>query len=109
MEKEILTKAYLVQISGGTSIQIDEDELPKVIYAIQNGKVAMVKQGVINPSYVTCVVEDKKRVELWLEDTKYRASERNTIGMQPLKELINMQDILKKIPGGNSLPAGLLE
>jgi len=103
--KVVRTKAYLVQVSRGNPIQIDEDELPKILAAMQSGSPAILKQGIVNPSYITSVVPDKERISLWLEDTKYDGSKR-ALGIKPLAELIDRTEVLKSIAAhkGGSAP-----
>lgn len=90
------TKAYLVQMSKGDPVQIDQEELPKVITSMQSGKPCILKRGIVNPSYVTSVVPDRDRISLWLEETKYDTTKR-TLGMKPLAELIDRDEVLAQL------------
>lgn len=58
-------RAYLVQRSRGDDIQIECEELAKVVKAWESGKIAIVKQGIVNPSYVTGITEDWRRIKNW--------------------------------------------
>jgi len=48
-------------MSKGNPIQIDGDEVEKVLRAISNGSVAKVRQGIINPSFFVNIVLDEDR------------------------------------------------
>ena len=112
MAKEVKikrTKAYLVQVSRGEPVKIDEEELPKVIAALESGRVAILKQGIINPSYVTSVVADKDRIETYMHDVNhYRSETALRLGMKPLAELINREEVLKQLgaPAAKRLGSG---
>lgn len=64
-------KAYKVELSNGSKIPIDADELPNVIQAIQSGRPAIVRQGIFNPSYYVAIVEDVKRITE-VQEANYR-------------------------------------
>lgn len=89
-------KAYLVNVSVGDPIPIDEDELPKVIGAYQKGIGAVVRQGFINPSYLVSITSDNKRIARFYEDTKYRLEIRNQ-GLQKLEDVMNTSKLAKQI------------
>lgn len=93
------TKAYLVQMSRGEPVQIDQEELPKVIASMQSGKPCVLKCGIVNPSYITSVVPDGKRMEAFVHDCRYD-SELRTYGMKPLAELISRYEVLAQIGNG---------
>lgn len=95
--KMVRTKCYLVNLSRGDAIKIDQEELGKVLAALQSGTPAVVKQGIINPSYVVSVTGDKDRLERFYEDTKYDAGKRAG-GLKPLAELIDRAEVLKSLP-----------
>ncbi len=56
------TPCYLIISSGGFQLQIDADELPKVIQGIKSGSPAMVRMGIFNPSFFIGIKLDKKRM-----------------------------------------------
>lgn len=53
---------YIIELSNGSKIKLDSDELPNVIEGIQRKAVVKIRQGLFNPSFFVCVVEDKERV-----------------------------------------------
>lgn len=92
------TKAYLVQVSRGEPVKIDDEELPKVIAALESGRVCILKQGIINPSYVTSVIPDKDRIEAYLHDLNHYGDKyAREHGMKALPELINRDEVLKQL------------
>lgn len=96
MENIRRTKAYLVNLSKGEPVQIDEEELAKVVQALQAGSIAILKQGIINPSYVISITPDTQRIREWLEDVnKYNDEEKRKNGIAPLKELISRSEIVQ--------------
>lgn len=83
-------QAYLVYLSNGTKIQIDEDEVPKLVQGINSGSVVIVRQGIINPSYFVAVEKDRERVRAFLDETKYndeRTIAKRKAGMLPLESI----------------------
>ena len=58
---------YIIERSKGVDIQIEESELMKVLQAIKTGKIVIVKQGLINPKYISGIVKDKKSMEVFSE------------------------------------------
>ena len=42
-------------------ITIQEDEIDKVLKGINQGSVVIVREGIFNPSYFVCIVQDKER------------------------------------------------
>lgn len=60
-------RAYVVWLSTGRNVQIDADELPIVEQACITGKIAKVRQGLINPSYIVTVMLDHQRLHKLLE------------------------------------------
>ena len=90
------TKAYLVQVSKGDPVQIDQEELPKVIAAMQSGKPCILKCGIVNPSYVTSVVPDNNRMREWVHDSRMDERLRSG-GMKPLAELIDRSEVLAQL------------
>lgn len=65
------TRAYLVVLSKGDPIKIDQEEFDKVINGISTKAPIIVKRGLINPSYVVSVISDKERMREWNENRKY--------------------------------------
>ncbi len=83
---EVIRTGYLCELSTKTEIALDPSELDSVLKAIATGGMARVRQGIINPSYVVCIREDKHRRELFVEDTKYDEGKRSQ-GMRQLKDI----------------------
>lgn len=61
--KPPVARAYKIVMSRGNPLQIDADEMPKVIEAMQEGKPCKVKQGIFNPSFYVEIVEDTERIQ----------------------------------------------
>lgn len=62
------TKAFKVVMSRGDAIQIDEDEVDLVVEGMNTGQAIIVKRGVINPSYLVSIEQDKDRIEAFRRD-----------------------------------------
>lgn len=60
--------AYKIIMSRGNPIQIDADEMAKVISAMQNAQPCKVKQGIFNPSFYVEIVEDEERMKAWRDE-----------------------------------------
>lgn len=88
------TKAYKIQLSRGADIQVDQEEVEKVINGMTSGALIALKQGIVNPSYIVAVVEDGERVKMWMEDTKYDSDERKE-GMQSIGNIFENSPIGK--------------
>lgn len=92
-------QGYLCYLSSGAKIQVDEDEVPKLLEGINKGKVVLVRQGIINPSYFVALERDRERIERFLEDTKYDKPKRlrgmeqlsNIFADTPLQKLLDAQ------------------
>lgn len=55
--------AYLVELNNRTKIQIDEDELMKVMNSIDSGSSVFLKKGIIaNPNHIVDIVLDTERI-----------------------------------------------
>jgi len=53
--------AFIVNTSKG-SVQIDGDEVNKVLQGIASGSPVVVRQGIINPSFFVNIIEDVERI-----------------------------------------------
>lgn len=87
-----MTKAYIVKLSNGGEVQIDGDELSTIIGGIKGGSIIRVKQGLINPSFIVSVTQDKARIREFMEDTKYQdenSQQRRAKGLLPLRDLFD--------------------
>ena len=94
-----MTKAYKIILSNGGSLQIDEDEVEKVVAGIRTGRPVKVRQGMFNPSFWVCTVEDKDRMQ-YARTERIQLEQRNAILApgEPKQEwsgLQSLQDIFK--------------
>ena len=85
----------VVTLSGGVKLQVDADELPKLLEGIQSGGVVKVRQGVFNPSYFISITEDSKRVEQFFE---YEQRNKGAIekGEMPPASFKKLRNVLKE-------------
>lgn len=93
-----MKKGYIIQLSNKAEVQIDADELNVVIQGIKNGGMIRVKQGLVNPSFIVTIVVDQKRINNFLDDTKYDdevSQERRKQGLEPLKDIF--AEVLPKL------------
>lgn len=81
------TKAYLVTMSKGDPIKIDEEEIQKVLEGANAGELIVVKQGVINPSYMINILADRDRIETWRREMHYGQGQGDAIKERGLTEL----------------------
>ena len=94
------TQCYKVIMSRGPDIQIDEEEIDKVMAGINEGATMIVKRGVINPSFFVSVVADDERKEEWVRGSRNNPElERN--GIPRLKSIYggtmtHIEDIVKE-------------
>ena len=100
-------------MSSGDSIQIDQDEIPKVLVAIQKKQPCLVRQGLFNPSFYVSIREDRQRLSEFRELVK-DAKQHNHLdheyhdgkNQKPLPEMKPLADIFEgvqlKISGPNS-------
>lgn len=73
-------------MSRGDDIQLDPEEVKLVTSAAEQGQLVRVKRGLINPSFLISIIEDKSR------DMRYTSgpiSERRALGMTPLKDIFS--------------------
>jgi len=63
-------KAYKIIMSRGDSLQADEDELQKIIEAIQKGMPCALRQGLFNPSFYVSIIQDEERLKEYQLDLK---------------------------------------
>lgn len=91
-------QGYICCLSNGVKIQIDEDEVPKLVEGINKGSVVVVRQGIINPSYFVALEKDRERVRAFLDDTKYndeRTIAKRNAGMLPLESIFENTPLQK--------------
>lgn len=67
------TKAYKVVLSTGDPVQIEQEEIQKLIDNAHVKGVIVFKRGIVNPSFIVSVVEDKDRMEAWVRECKANA------------------------------------
>lgn len=92
---------YIVILSKEPNIQIDADEVPVIINALQRKQITRVRQGIFNPSYFVSIVIDQKRQSLFIDDIKYdnnRVALRNR-GVQRLSDIFEGIDLKKNLLG----------
>lgn len=62
MNKEDITfDKFVVKTSNG-EIKVDGTEIPKIIEGITSGSIIILKQGILNPSFLVAVIPDEQRV-----------------------------------------------
>lgn len=91
--------SYIVVMSSGPVVPIEADEVKSVMQGIQSGSVVRVRQGIINPSHVVSVVEDKARQPekfKTLDTTKHQMVDM-VRQPQPLRDIFAQ---LKALPAG---------
>lgn len=99
------TKAFEAVLSTGNSIKIDEEEFQKVFLSIQSGMPVLVKQGLINPSFIVSIIPDLKRLKEWRHECGYSdgsGDDAKRRGLGSLEQLMPTQEELK-IGSGNKL------
>lgn len=62
-----MRSAFIINLSRGEKIQIDEDELPKLVSGIKNGQVVIFRQGIVNPSFIISIIRDTNRMKMFWE------------------------------------------
>lgn len=91
-----MNKPYKVQLSNKTEVQIDGEELALIAEGIKKGSPIRVKRGIINPSFIVCVVGDTERWESLMgsimgahgsDEWKAEAEKRRVRGCVPLKDI----------------------
>jgi hypothetical protein len=93
----MITRAFKAVMSRGDDIPLDPDEVAVVMAAIESGAPARVKKGIINPSFLISITEDKTR------EIRYTSGPRNEaklLGMTPLKDIFSNQAALPPARSG---------
>lgn len=94
-------RGYLLNVSKGDPIKIDEEEIPLIMQAVQAGSPVVLKQGVLlNPNMGVTITPDKARNDDYVHMVKMGSERHVQRGMQPLASLIDKQAILKVIGSG---------
>lgn len=100
-------RGYLLNTSKGNPIKIDEEEIPLVMQAVQQGSPLVLKQGVLlNPNMGVTITPDENRMEEYKHMLKLGSEKHMQKGMQPLKTLINKEAILKQLEKGGAQRIG---
>ena len=85
--------AYKVELSNGTKIKIDIEEVEKVIQASSDGSAVILKRGIIiNPNFVMAIVPDYERIEV--------VQEANRINQFAIKEGLMSPERIIPLPDG---------
>lgn len=85
---ETIKKSYIIELSTKSVVRCDPDELPKLMQAMEQGVPVILKQGLVNPSYIVAVREDEERIRKFLDDTKYpEDAQRRARGLEPLANI----------------------
>lgn len=86
---EPIKQAFIAEMSNGTKIQLDPDEVVQLADAVKKGSWFRAKQGLINPSYLIDVVPDKQRRLDWQDRNRHvdPDSPRYLKGMTPLSDV----------------------
>lgn len=104
------TKAYVVEMSNGSKIKIDQEEVEKVLKGIESGSVIVVKQGIINPSFFINIIQDEDRIQTMIRERRYVSTTGgwnvSENGMQPLGNLFDGTPVGELIGGSKQLGNG---
>lgn len=81
--------AFKAVMSRGDDIPLDPHEIDVLTRGAAAGQFVRVRQGLINPSYLVSIVEDTKRKEKYLDDTRHERADspKRLKGMAPLKDI----------------------
>lgn len=103
----LTNKKFIVNMSK-SSIRIDEDELVKVMDALQKGEVKVLRQGWFNPSFFVSVVPDEEWMNNYLTENRHQLREGKIDGYPQYPDLflevrasINLLSDKKSIHGHN--------
>lgn len=90
---ELGFRAYM---SSGPDVKIDPIEMDAVTKGCAAGHFVRVRQGLINPSFLVSIVEDRERKVKFLEDTRYDL-DRRSHGMLPLRDIFSKNPTVLQI------------
>lgn len=103
--KEIIKKSFVIELSTKTVVRCDPDEIPKLMEAMRKGLPVLLKQGLVNPSYIVAVREDEERRIKFLDDTKYpQDSQRRSRGLEPLRNIFSETPLMLEKTAPKQLP-----
>lgn len=96
--------AFIVKMSNKVDIQIDQDEVEKVARGIMLGQPIIVRQGIVNPSFYSAIIEDKDRISVAVQEMRYveqynKYNEKKKVwsGMKSLRDIFEEVPELKKL------------
>jgi len=92
-----MNRPYKIIMSKGDPIQIDSDELNKVIRGLKEGGIVVTRAGIFNPSFYISIIKDTKRWSEFIEDIKYEDNklELRKKGCKKLNNIFSEIEILK--------------
>jgi len=93
-----IMQGFKAVMSRGDDIRLDPDEVALVQEGAKRGLMVQVKQGIINPSFLVSIIEDKTRE---IRYTPGFTHERRSLGMEPLRNLLEMPIERVQLGGGN--------
>lgn len=65
-------RCFKIKCSNGIEIQIDEDEIEKVMENLGTKNFIKVRRGVFNPSFFVALIEDRERRNEYFADYKHQ-------------------------------------
>lgn len=80
----MIQRGYKAVMSKGDDIKLDPEEVAMVESAAEQGMMVRVKQGLINPSFLVTIIEDKER------EMRYGSGPRSDaprLGITPLRDV----------------------
>lgn len=103
--KEIIRKSFVIELSTKSIVRCDPDEISKLMEAMRKGVPVLLKQGLVNPSYIVAVREDEERRIKFFDDTKYpQDSHRRSLGMEPLRNIFSETPLMLEKTAHKQLP-----
>jgi hypothetical protein len=107
---------YIVQLSNKTEVRVDADELALIAEGIKTASPIRLRKGIINPSFIVCVVEDQERMSEFMsgipgaqgseEYTEERARRRAS-GPTHLKDIFANSPLSIEKPKLDTLPGSV--
>ena len=100
------TISFKAVMSRGDDIPLDAEDVKLVMQGVENGQPVRVKSGLINPSYLISIVEDKEslRVARFKSDLSYLRGpdleRRRAQGMEPLQDILADTQVFPALKSG---------
>jgi hypothetical protein len=93
--QETIKKQYIVKLSIGTEIKIEEDELKLVLEAMASPQRIAIKlrQGIIINQFIGAIIPDKDRVIIQKMGTDGKRTEK----LLPLSDVFAGNDFIKQL------------